>query len=349
MKWIRYIALYGISMLGCFLLVELYLRNAEILIPKVEVDPKMGEVYLPDTRVAEFFEGYYMGKINEHRYLGEVSHVRNEPGEVMIGMLGDSYVASLELFERHHFKTVMEEQLNASGKKRYRFTNFGKDGLNFTGIYSYYENYASRYDMDYFMFFFNWENFWDEEREFAPRYELVNGELVMNTDFTETSAYKTYDKLRPLTRSSLVFLAYKCRAIVRNGWTAKVLFGKFYPTPPPVMIDPAEKRKEEQYRYELTDTKRAILAKLAKNPKVILVIDDKIPIEIDQIIREFGLRTIYLDGVLEDLKNQGFDPYYWKVTKKKGHWNAPTHQAVGKYLAEKLKEMLETKKIVTSQ
>ena len=348
MKWIRYIALYGLTMAGCFFLIDLYLHYAEIIIPKVEVDPKIGEVYLPNTEAAEFFEGYYMGKINEYRYLGEVSHIRTQPDEIMIGMLGDSYVAGMELFERHHFKTVMEAQLNTVAKRKFRFTNFGKDGVNFIGIYNYYRQYASQYDMDYYLFFFNWENFWDDEREFTPQYELVDGELVMTTHFTETEAYKMYDRLRPLTKSSLVFLAYKCRAIVRNGLAGKVIFGKFYPSPPPDTRDPVEKRKEEQYRYELTETKRKILSELAKNEKVIIVIEDKIPDEIDQVIREFGFRTIYLDGVIEDLKAQGLDPYFWKVTGKKGHWNAPTHRVMGKYMAEKLREILENENTTTN-
>jgi hypothetical protein len=349
MKWFRYIALYGITVLVTLLMIELYLREAEIILPKVEVDPLLGEVYLPNTRVAEFFEGYYMGKINEYRYLGEANHVRNDAREVHIGLIGDSFVAGLELFERHHFKTVMEAQLNAHSNKKYRISNFGKDGLNLSGIYSYFQKYVSQYDMDYYLFFVNWENFWDDERQFTPNYELVDDKLVLKTDFTESGAYQTYDKLRPMTRSALVFLAYKCRAIVRNGLAGQVLFGKFYPQAPQVQRSPEQKRKDEQYRYELNDVKRAILEELAKNDKIILVIDDKIPDEIDQVIRQLNFRTIYLDGVIQDRISQGFDPYYWEVSGKKGHWNAPTHQVIGAYLAERVKEILETKKITTSK
>lgn len=348
MKWIKYITLYGLTIFVFMVLVELYFQGSEIILPKVEVDPVLGEVYLPNKRVAEFFEGYYLGQINEHRYLGEVSHIRKSPDEVHVGLVGDSFVAGMELFPRHHFMQVMNKELNEGSSQPYIFTNFGKDGLNLSGIYSYYEKYVSTYEMDHILFFLNWENFWDTERQFTPNYELENGELVLKTDFTESGAYQTYDKLRPLTQSALVFLAYKCRTIINSGQAPRVLFDKFYieSTPDPnAIVEP----EDESYKYELNEVKRAILKKLASDKKVILVIDDEIPQEINSVIQELGFRTIYLDGVIKEIQATGFDPYYWKVSGKWGHWNPPTHQIVGKYLSGELKKILHNSAIAKSK
>ena len=43
------------------------------------------------------------------------------------------------------------------------------------------------------------------------------------------------------------------------------------------------------------------------------------------------------------MKDQGEDPYEWKITKKEGHWNQNAHKVVGKEIAEMLNSLIDNK------
>ena len=54
--------------------------------------------------------------------------------------------------------------------------------------------------------------------------------------------------------------------------------------------------------------------------------------------------VIDLGPGLKSLTDEGRDPYYWNVTKKRGHWNHDAHQFVAEQLAPKISERIITLK-----
>lgn len=43
-----------------------------------------------------------------------------------------------------------------------------------------------------------------------------------------------------------------------------------------------------------------------------------------------------MSPLLLDFETKGFEPNYWKATKKHGHWNIKAHEYIGHYLAKEL-------------
>jgi len=60
--------------------------------------------------------------------------------------------------------------------------------------------------------------------------------------------------------------------------------------------------------------------------------ESKFPIELSNYIEEKGISIIELSPVFEKLKKKEINPYFWKGTKKTGHWNHATHEEIAKYL-----------------
>ena len=52
--------------------------------------------------------------------------------------------------------------------------------------------------------------------------------------------------------------------------------------------------------------------------------------------RRAGLPIVDLGAALAELEARGEDPYYWPVTKMRGHWNHATHQTIAHFVAEAL-------------
>ena len=55
-----------------------------------------------------------------------------------------------------------------------------------------------------------------------------------------------------------------------------------------------------------------------------------------KFFNENNIDIIDLSVLLNKLKNNNIDPYYWKVTKLNGHWNHLAHKKVGRYLCQEI-------------
>jgi len=47
-------------------------------------------------------------------------------------------------------------------------------------------------------------------------------------------------------------------------------------------------------------------------------------------------KMIELYYVLDNLKNNNINPFYWKATNKEGHWNHIAHKSIGKFLSQQI-------------
>jgi hypothetical protein len=343
-----YIALYLLSIAGCMGIFEVYMRSAEIELPSMEIDRKLGEVYLPNHPMIKFHDGFYMGTVNKYGYLGVANHLKKADNEIRIGLLGDSYVAALELFERHHFKTIVENELNQDSLNVYKLANFGKTGFHLPGIYAHYMEFVSKFDMDYNLIFLNNANLHEAEYRFSPQFSMENGELVMRSDFAESDDFKLYDHIRSLTNSSLFLLLNRCKSLAQNGRTPYILFDKFY-TPfehPATTSDPEPQAIEA---VALDEIRLKMLENLGKVKNLMVVLETDIAQETRKQLNDLDLTIVDLYPVIKSLQDQGINPYYWKVRGKEGHWNAQAHKAVGGYLAHRLKQIFATHNISTIQ
>ena len=70
-----------------------------------------------------------------------VHHIlKNKSANVLrIALIGDSYIEGFQLFERHHFKTYLEQKLSQKLKKKVEVLNFGIGGADLRGMYLRYD------------------------------------------------------------------------------------------------------------------------------------------------------------------------------------------------------------------
>ena len=58
-------------------------------------------------------------------------------------------------------------------------------------------------------------------------------------------------------------------------------------------------------------------------------------------LNDNNIKIIDLSIPLNDLRNDNIDPYYWNVTKLRGHWNHIAHRSIGQFIGQKIKESIE--------
>ena len=331
MKIIKSIFFFLLAAVVTLALIEIYLRKTEILTTIVEIDPIIGEKFIPGKKQTLVNEGFYIGSINKFGYIGpEYPPRKTSSNDFRITILGDSYVAGVELFDKSHFRSILEQSLKYQTKKNIEVMNFGKDGLALSGLFAYRNNFVNKFDQDLTLIFVNYRDFVAKERFFIPNYELQNKKLVMVSEFKNSEKYNSYQKLSWLNQYSLVFLFYKCMNLKSRAW--KIIFDKFYT---------GGEDFKKKYEVETTQTfgfsvvSKAIIDSLAKDPKVMLVLKGSFPDSVKSYIQNTGIKTIDINIPLDSMIKAGSDPNYWKVSKRSGHWNHDAHMAIGNYLSAK--------------
>lgn len=316
--------------------IEVYLRKAEILTTIVEVDPIIGEKFIPNKNVTLVNEGFYIGSINKYGYIGpEYAPKRTSKDGLRITLLGDSYVAGVELFDKAHFRYILEKDLEHRTGKKVEVMNFGKDGLALSGLFAYRNNFVSKFDQDLTMIFINYRDFVAKERFFIPNYELQNDSLTMVSEFKSSDKFKSYQNFSFMNQASLVFLFYKCMNLKSRAW--KIIFDKFFTGDE----DFAKKYEAETTQsFGFTPVSKAIIDSLAKDPKVVLVLKGAFPDSVTTYIQNTGIKTININIPLDSMTKAGSDPNYWAVSRRNGHWNHAAHMAIGNFLSQETTQIL---------
>ena len=107
------------------IILELFLRwsgtsSAAFVID----DDNLGRVLRPNTNIILVNEGFFMGRVNRGGYLGPYYPEEKPSQTVRIALIGDSFVAGLQLFGRYHFRTIMEQSLKDSLSDSVQVLNF---------------------------------------------------------------------------------------------------------------------------------------------------------------------------------------------------------------------------------
>jgi hypothetical protein len=79
----------------------------------------------------------------------------------------------------------------------------------------------------------------------------------------------------------------------------------------------------------MPEVSRLVLEKLAEESRAVLVLSGPTHPDYERAIRDLGIPVLDLEPVFAGLEAEGIDPYYWKVTGERGHWNQVAHEAIG--------------------
>ena len=317
------------------ILAELFLRwSGTSGPPIVRDDPELGRSLKPNVRYVFVNEGLSMGTINRYGYFGP-AYPRTKPDEtIRVALLGDSYVAGFQLFDRHHFRSILESSLVSATGRRVEVLNFGFAGFNLERSYVYFSKFVRQFGADYTLFFIGADDFVEKDNIFGPRCIMSHDSLIITDDFRSSRAFQKTWRLRFLRHFGLYSMHKKVLAIFQTGQTAHILFDKFY----------NKKSVPEHHEEAIPEDRRKILQAIVDElvringtiTKVIFVIKRPIPEDIQRMICSRGIDCLDPSDQLDDLRAIGVDPFYWQGSQRYGHWNHKAHQVIGNFLSAEI-------------
>ena len=334
----------GLAALGYLLTlfaVDVYLQNAEIYTPmKTRIRPDIGPTFAPGTKVTRFNEGFSIGEINDQGYIGPSVPKIRPAGERRILLIGDSYVVGQQLFQRDHFGTRLQELLDPEEGGSVKVLNFGQGDFNLSNMYQYYQDFASEWDHDLALFFLENQDLYlpaNVNTALYPRCTMDGDSLRIDYSFRDSKDFKRYKFFEPYAaRISFFRMALVTRQTIIRGGLTELLFDKFAPLFPAGAPARMSKRKLKGLE-EVSPVAKGILRALAANPKAVVVLKKEIVGDNRSLLQEYGLPIWDLHPVMEEMESRDVDPYYWKVTRTRGHWNHEAHAGIAAYLSEMVK------------
>lgn len=331
-KSIKYIVFFLISLCCALLFIEIYFQKAEIYpMSTVRYDTILGLALYPNKKLVDFEEGFYLGKINAIGYLGPDYPIKKSPEKIRIALLGDSYVQGHQVFDRHHFRTLLEDTLNAIFNNKVEVLNFGRGGFVVHDSYCYYKNFVTTFNPDVILFIIGPNDFGTNMTNvMLPSCELSGDSIKIKYDFNSTTAFK--NRLHGefyRGKSVMLRLITKCKEIKNTGLLFPVLLGKLY-------FHATSGENKQVAPFKLSEKHRIILRTMGKDPRIVFVLRDTLPQDAINEIKETHAPIIDCSGALNKLIQEGIDPYYWKVSRKRGHLNHLGHRV---FTAEIVKEL----------
>lgn len=337
MQKIKSILKFAVGFLLTLIFFEFYFSLTEVSLTSKQIDQFE---LRPGSRMLEINEGLYMGEINEYGYLGPAYPHDKADNSIRIALLGDSYVEGFQLFDRHHFRKLIEEKLSGEINKPVEVLNFGRSGFDFFSMYAYYKKYVSGFSPDLIMFFIGANDF----SEYYANWVTL--------DSTKSSPDIAIQSNQPARKNSMTKflkgrfvlppLLYKCSVLIDANQTSKVLLGKydFFNTSKQNEISPAFHNSDIDFL--LLD---AVLSDLDLNPGysskpiVLFVVFEDIP---DLVREKLNKTSKHLLDLKSEIKKQELAEYelnYWKATLKVGHWNHKGHKIIANYLTQQLRSI----------
>jgi hypothetical protein len=327
MKTVKSIFLFSVALILTVFLFEFILSFGGIMNPIVKIDSNKGERYFPNKMCCSMFvsEGFGLAKTNLSGWFGK-EFFDNGSSDISIAVLGNSFVAARQVFERDNFLSVAEKSINEKlSKSSVSLFNFGKEAMPLSELLYIKEEISAVYNPDYYLVLINPQSFAAADR-LVPHYKLVEDSLCLDLSFKNSYIVKFYNKFSFLSESSVLFLAYRMKNKLPQ--TAKILFDKFYFTK-------YEPQQNNSIYYSISDLNKTIIERLAKDKKVIFLLDLD-PIAYNNV-KALTPKSSVIDlySVLSKMKNeQGIDPNYWNISKVEGHWNIPAHKVIGETIAK---------------
>jgi hypothetical protein len=335
------------------LFYEAFLRFSGSSGPSVvESDETFGLRLKRDMHYIFVNEGFSLGKINHYGYMGPGYPPEKPEGVVRIALMGDSYVAGHHMFDRHHFRSLIERDLNDLPGVRVEVLNFGFPAINFEQMYVYYEVFARRFSPDYVLYFIGTSSLNNPVDEVGPRLKLEADTLQIDNSFRKTGAFARVKRLDLLRQLGLFSLIRKAKQIYGQGSGPEIVFDKFYWLAKGGRGD-EKTRKEPEEKPKRIAINHAVVERLASDNRraadgleesatSILVIRDGLPRTFIDFAGATGLELFDPNPGLDSLEAAGIDPHYWKGSQRNGHWNQYAHRVVAAYLTRKLTPLLDT-------
>jgi hypothetical protein len=328
MKKLKSVFIFILAFLFTVVIFDFFFTFTGLMVPIVKIDSEKGERYLPNKTCCSISssEGFGLAETNASGWFGK-DFSEHASSDISIAVIGNSFVASRQVFYRDNFLSIAENLLNENSLQKFSFYNFGKESMPLTELLYIKEEIAKAHDPKQYLILINHLSFSTATRV-VPYYKLVDDSLCLDLSFKDSKTLKLYNQFQFLMESPILFLGYRVKNKLPQ-WR-EILLDKFYfPTNQPQTF-------QNQVMFTIPDTDKAIIEKLAEDEKVIFLLDldPDASAKIKSLIPQS--KIIDLHPTFSKLKEQGIDPNFWEVSNVQGHWNIPAHKAVGDEIAKNL-------------
>lgn len=339
MRLVVGILIFVVVGLATGLALDGWMQLAEIEGPmETYVHPKYGPSYYPNLAFSRFHEGFFLGGTNHWGFLGEGRVPRNENGELRVALVGDSFVLGHTVFERHHFKRVLEADLEAALGRPVVVLNFARADFNLLNMHRYYRDVVSQWDHDIALLFAGEADFMAGGQIGSALYPVTvaSGDSVSaDYSFRSTSLYRRAKRVEPVTsRLAVARLGFNVYKLAVRGRLPHILLDKLAPSPR--VPDAEDGARQDPGPRPLPDGSRAVLIDLAADSRVQLVYKGPVNDVCRTAVADSGLQPFDLEPVFRTMRAEGVDPRWWPITRRLGHWNHAAHVAIGHALARDL-------------
>lgn len=185
-------------------ILEIILRTTHLFgakTPWIKPDPLIGYRCIPGSKYWHYDENDHpiTGRINSYGWRDKEWSLKKPQNIYRIAVLGDSMVASWDVESDRTFLTIIENQLNATSQHvRVELMNFGFSNISQAEELLILKNDIGKFSPDMvLLFFFPGNDINDMDKVTAshikrPFYNISkDGELLLDTSFSQTSHYKT--------------------------------------------------------------------------------------------------------------------------------------------------------------
>jgi len=313
------------------LFLEVFLKVTEIKLPFKTLDTTIGKTYRADVPIHENKEGFYMGQTNAYGFVGKTT-LKKKPNVFRIAVFGDSFTEAFQLSEKYNFTKILEQKLKSKSAIEVEVLNFGMSNAVLSEMYIRKEKLAKQFDIDLFVYFFDSYDFVALPQGVINSVSLVDKNGSIQIEKSTATGYHYYKKMQPLIdNSSYINLFLDGFILYRNNQLKPILFDKFYKEAEIT----ADYSYYDYYLEHLTPENKKILAEMEKEPTV-FVFRENAETKLKQSLKQFNILIIETKPVLDTLRKQGIDPYYWELPKTSGHFNYEANRAIGIFLADRL-------------
>lgn len=290
---------------------------------------RYGRVRKSGQSFVKFNEGFAISRFSNQRTIGPDFPEKKAAGVYRIGLVGDSHVEGFQLFDRHHFRSILESRLN-DGKDSTSFEvlNFGRSGFSLPEFLMYSELYVSQFEPDLVFVFIHPNDFNNPSSDpLLPRMTVKNDSLGF--DLQPIQAKLEASRLiQSILDASTV--ANVLNSLLKRT-KAKGIVATFFPELLPTKEEPSILHNTHK-SVELTTEHHQILNALNEKNVVFVLCSELPDVTLTAWMNDHQARFISLEPDFEQARKDDFDPCFWESTGKIGHWNHEFHTLIAKHL-----------------
>ena len=330
--------LFSTGFLLTFLVLELIISGTHIVDKSVnDVYDDIGRGRRANKFYVMFNEGFSLGRFNRYRYMGPAYPKQKMDNTIRIALLGDSFVEGFQVFDRNHFRKILEENLSKKLNREIEVLNFGRSGFDIGDMYAYNQTFVSEFNPDFSLYFISNEDLHPLFRDpLRMKVRIKEDSLLVVKEYPK-NYINIYNKTKYLIQySSIMNMLNNARKSAKEQRILAILLDKLYP-----IKNQNTLQTEQNNTFQLPEITHRILENLNPAKDIVINRDSKdLPEQIHIKIKEENLILLDLRDSLNILKKQGIDPYYWEATGKIGHWNHKAHKVVGTYIANEITNII---------